>query len=277
MRWIDMQSGDLRPSTLKRYQLSLRHLDEHFREKLVEGLTGADFHDFAAARMRKGVSGATVRRDLTVASRVMRVAKRAGWITENPVPDEAAEIKERREPIQPIPWRTMARIIRAAPPGFRDAIRFAARTGARQNEVFSLEWQWVDLKAGTATFPLTKSRVPRVVELTPQTVRELKRQRRLERVEPVFLSRDDERYHHPQSQWRDLVARLLPKGQRPRFHDIRHTFAINELRRSGNIYEVAKILGHSTVKTTERYLAWLRANPAQKPAQLPRGGRGKAA
>jgi integrase len=38
-----------------------------------------------------------------------------------------------------------------------------------------------------------------------------------------------------------------------RFHDLRHTFASNFLMGGGNIYDLQKILGHSTIQVTERY------------------------
>ena len=39
-----------------------------------------------------------------------------------------------------------------------------------------------------------------------------------------------------------------------RFHDLRHKFAVDYLRRGGNIYDLQRILGHSSIKTTELYL-----------------------
>ncbi len=61
-----------------------------------------------------------------------------------------------------------------------------------------------------------------------------------------------------------------------RFHDLRHWYAVDYLRRGGNIYDLAAILGHSSVKTTEIYLAHLgtgeqrraKHGPAQNPAQV---------
>ena len=42
-----------------------------------------------------------------------------------------------------------------------------------------------------------------------------------------------------------------------RFHDLRHTFASNFLMSGGNIYDLQKILGHSSVQITERYTHFL--------------------
>ena len=38
-----------------------------------------------------------------------------------------------------------------------------------------------------------------------------------------------------------------------RFHDLRHTFASWFMMNGGDLYELAKILGHSNIKVTERY------------------------
>ena len=38
-----------------------------------------------------------------------------------------------------------------------------------------------------------------------------------------------------------------------RFHDLRHTFASLYMMNGGDLYELAKILGHSNIKMTERY------------------------
>jgi integrase/recombinase XerD len=43
-------------------------------------------------------------------------------------------------------------------------------------------------------------------------------------------------------------------GVRVSFHTFRHTFAVSYLRAGGNLYYLARILGHSSEKTTERYL-----------------------
>ena len=38
-----------------------------------------------------------------------------------------------------------------------------------------------------------------------------------------------------------------------RFHDLRHTFASWFMMNGGDLYELAKILGHANIKMTERY------------------------
>jgi len=54
-------------------------------------------------------------------------------------------------------------------------------------------------------------------------------------------------------------------GARPfRFHDLRHWFSVNYLRRGGSIYTLSQILGHSSVKVTEIYLQFLTPEEAER-------------
>ncbi|MEE8202614.1 MAG: site-specific integrase [Alphaproteobacteria bacterium] len=91
------------------------------------------------------------------------------------------------------------------------------------------------------------------------------------------------RYRNVASRFRALVRRADARAKREKrrfkpfgFHDLRHWYAVDYLRRGGNIYDLAAILGHSSVKTTEIYLAHLGAGeqrrakhgPAQNPAQV---------
>jgi len=57
------------------------------------------------------------------------------------------------------------------------------------------------------------------------------------------------------SVWRGVSMILLEgaKIQNFWFHDLRHTFASWYMMNGGDLYELAKILGHSNIKMTERY------------------------
>ena len=50
-----------------------------------------------------------------------------------------------------------------------------------------------------------------------------------------------------------LAVRYLGLNERLNFHSLRHTFATHLLQAGIPIYEVSKLLGHSSVKVTEVY------------------------
>ena len=65
---------------------------------------------------------------------------------------------------------------------------------------------------------------------------------------------------------RDFKAigrRLAITGVRFSPHTLRHSFAVSYLRNGGNLFYLSKILGHSSVKTTERYLQSIQVTDLQ--------------
>jgi integrase/recombinase XerD len=57
-----------------------------------------------------------------------------------------------------------------------------------------------------------------------------------------------------QRDFKHLCAALKITGVRCSPHTLRHTFSVNYLRAGGNLFYLSKILGHTSIKTTERYL-----------------------
>ncbi len=53
-------------------------------------------------------------------------------------------------------------------------------------------------------------------------------------------------------------------GVRASWHTLRHSFAVNYLRKGGNLYYLQRILGHSSITTTEGYLKSLGVDDLKK-------------
>src|SRR5262249_26765303 len=75
----------------------------------------------------------------------------------------------------------------------------------------------------------------------------------------LFVSEIGDRHNHAGSSFYKLVQLLAGRGEvtRFRFHDLRHRFAVDYLQGGGSIYDLQQHLGHTSVKTTEVYLAYL--------------------
>jgi site-specific recombinase XerD len=65
--------------------------------------------------------------------------------------------------------------------------------------------------------------------------------------------------------WREVFEDLIEKAdiENFRFHDPRHPFASWYMMNGGDLYELAKILGHSNIKMTERYAKLARQHIAR--------------
>lgn len=79
------------------------------------------------------------------------------------------------------------------------------------------------------------------------------------------------RYQKVSSRFAQIRARVNVERKKQklaeitfRFHDLRHHFAVDYLKASGNIYDLQQILGPSSIKNTELYLSCLTPNEQRK-------------
>jgi integrase len=66
-----------------------------------------------------------------------------------------------------------------------------------------------------------------------------------------FYRRRNEWAQRVEGRFEDLLDRV--RIRKFRFHDLRHTFGSWYMMNGGDLYELAKILGHANIKMTERY------------------------
>src|ERR1700742_146896 len=71
-------ANGVKPGTEKRYLVSLRQLDAFFRGKPLPLITIAEVSGYVTTRQKDGATNATIRRDLTAASRVCAFARHKG-------------------------------------------------------------------------------------------------------------------------------------------------------------------------------------------------------
>jgi len=138
----------------------------------------------------------------------------------------------------------------------------ALYTGMRRGELLSLKWESIDLNSDMLLVKSsycrikkqvkqeTKSKKIRYIPLSKALKKILEQLRKITGASGFVCP-----FIHP-----DLYNKEFKKSSQQaglkliRFHDLRHTFASNFLMGGGNIYDLQKILGHSTIQMTERYL-----------------------
>jgi integrase/recombinase XerD len=280
VEWAKAGAGNIAPGTLKRYLVSLKQLRPFLDDLYVDEIGRKKIAEIAR---RAGVTNATRRRDLTAVSVVLRWAVSQGWREDNPARDwDRGVIQERRTPIVLPREEDVAAVVAAAPGNFSRMIVFARQTGMREEECASLERPEVDLKRRAVGLSKTKTNRPRSVPLSDAAVGTISGTPIHLKSGFVFWHGNGARYANVASRFAAIVGRVKAAAEksgkpfRPfRFHDLRHLFAVEYLRAGGSIYDLQKILGHTSVKTTEIYLLHLTPeeqdaakSSAQKPAQV---------
>ena len=139
-------------------------------------------------------------------------------------------------------------------------VRFLILTGCRKGEALQARWSQIDLKFGIWTVPITKNGRPRRIFIS-STCREFLKKLIEFREEFNLLSADNDPlftnlnsgrpYKCIQTAW--MYAKKSCGKEEVRIHDLRHTFASILINNGATIYEVQRLLGHSSVNVTQRY------------------------
>ena len=133
-------------------------------------------------------------------------------------------------------------------------VLIAVTTGMRVAEIFGLGWSDVMYSEGLlAVRAKLKGGKMRYVPMLPELAGELRRFPAVINEDRIFPPKPGATSgrQRVEGSFEDLLERA---GIRDfRFHDLRHTFASWFMMNGGDLYELAKILGHSNIKMTERY------------------------
>ncbi|MEY4591438.1 MAG: hypothetical protein RIR18_333 [Pseudomonadota bacterium] len=136
-------------------------------------------------------------------------------------------------------------------PMLRYIIPMLILTGARKREVLDARWEDVDLARREWRIPHTKAGVPRHVPLS-DGVLQLLASMPHDECPWIFANPKTRRpYVSFFCSWN--TARKAADLAEVRIHDLRHSFASFLINAGRSLYEVQKILGHTQIKTTQRY------------------------
>lgn len=222
-------------------------------------ITDVDVRQYVLERM-KTVQAATVNKEVGLfAAACSWCREHLGWEIPNP-----AAGKKRPEPQGRVRWLTEAeakRLIdsarqRAKAPWLAPYVQLSIYTGMRMGEVVGLTWDRVDLHRRVVLLEETKAGRRRSVPLHEKAV---------EALEERLAYRHQ---HCPQSPWvfcnsqgrqvKDMKKSFARARQEAgiqdfRRHDQRHTLASWMVMSGVELVRVRDMLGHSTIKITERY------------------------
>lgn len=222
------------------------------------------------------MSISTIKRDLVALSSVMGFCIDEGWLEANPVLPRLGRLKERRSPIMLPDPAHIGILIRRAPGRFSDLIAAAHATGCRMDELVSARPSQFSESRRQLTVHGKKNKI-RTIDLSDAAF-EIIRGAAADKA-PWLFSHKGLAYRKVSCRWRDLARGISCKAGANNddvkpfpFHHLRHSFAVNYLktpRQDGSpasIYLLSQHLGHTSVKTTEIYLAYL--SPEEKQAVM---------
>lgn len=230
-------------------QLGTKHLDE---------ITTEDVLNLQQIGLKAGAAPASINRRLILLRYMFNLALR-DWkiagVTSNPT-HGIRLLKENNQKERYVRAEELVLLYRAVKESQNEMLQhivaFLLLTGTRRNEVLHATWEDVDLIKGMWRIPQTKSGFARHVPLNDGAHAVLQQMHGRSESQYIFGNpRTGKPYVHVWYAWN--AARVKAGLPDVRLHDLRHTFASLLINNGRSIYEVQKLLGHTQIKTTQRY------------------------
>lgn len=214
------------------------------------------------ARRRATVKNASVNRETALLRRVIEWHHARGFDTPV-IAWKEARLREAAPTTRVLSSDEERRLFDKLPDALKPIVEFALLSGQRKNEIVTMRWADVDLGQGRATV-WAKGQKPHSFPLTPRMVAIIANQAKVcPQVFTYVAERDSPprgdrvkrkkggRYPFSAQGWdRKWRKALADAGiDDYRFHDNRHTAAT----RSGSIEVANRLLGHTEMRTTQRY------------------------
>lgn len=221
-------------------------------DRLASEIRALTIRKYQQARLEEGAAAATINRETSALSRMLRLVVQWDWLPSVPVfPGRLRENPPRQGFFEHGEYLA----VRAELPApYQDVLDFAYYSGWRKHEILNLTWDEVDLEGGVIRLSPHRSKtgVGRVLPISPPLAEVLaRRQRKRRGDDQAVFRRDDVTVRVWRTAWRSacrqagVPTRLL--------HDCRRTAARN-LIRAGVPERVAMVLtGHKTRAVFDRY------------------------
>jgi integrase len=241
------------------YAMILKAPRAEFGERPLRAITAADLDGFRHRRLQE-VSASSVRKTLNALGLLFKLARRWGVREDNP----AVDLEKPSEPRHKTRFLTREEfetLLQHAEPWLKPILTTAVLTGMRLKEVAGLRWENVDRDGGLLYVAEDcKTARPRAVPMAA-TVRVI-----LDAIPGSRFKRDGLVFHAPDgtpltskrernriSQRTRAAAKAAELGG-VTFHTLRHTAGSWMAQAGHSQVQIAKVLGHATTATADRYM-----------------------
>lgn len=242
-----------------KYRLDLSLLP-FFGKLYLDEITPRHIEEYRSMRLKK-IKPITTNRELALLKGMFTKAIDYGYVTTNPV-KKVKMIPEgdcARERI--LTQEEEERLMSEAVPHLKPFLVIALNSGMRRGEILKLAWSEIDFRNRLVHVIKTKRNKNRVVPMNNILYRTFQGLRSeangSERVYPT---------KHVQGAFETARKKAGLSGLR--LHDLRHTFATRLIQSGVDVFTVQKLLGHSTITMTMRYVHSFEAQMRDAVAQL---------
>ena len=241
------------------YKQYLGYIENYFGNKEIDTINKYDFTAYIGYLKQQSdrISHATINKHLVAFKTMYK------YITEKTF--KYAKLKENKNIIQTVKPETVLKIFKHYEKHLHENyyyrnyvfLRLLLDTGLRMNEMINVKLKNIDFSDNSILVQITKTHADRYVLFTEETAKHLKK------FITLFVFNDYLFYDFEKGNQMTVTAvetfiyrlqKRLKIQESISPHKWRHTFATTYSRRGGNMEILRLILGHSNLKTTQKYL-----------------------
>lgn len=242
-------------SSQSQEKIYFRDLETHFKDSYLSEINSKSMEFFQASLVKKK-KPQTVNRQFTVYNHFFKKCVEWNYLTDSPTKN----IKKRRElePIREL-WTDLEinKVLTNSHGWFRDAFEFMANTGCRTIELSNLRFSDVDFENRSVVLRSEKNATgSRIIPINDIAYEILKVRSGILNNDDCFVFINDKK----NKLTTDCLNKKLLKIQkklglkRKTIYSLRHTYATNLCNRNVNLEKVRLLLGHSQIRTTQKYV-----------------------
>lgn len=250
-RYRDFLKATRSKETCQIFEIANRKLSTFKQIKRLEELTPTLLDDLLISLKNKGAGPAGINRSI----RALRAAAKQAEYWHILSPQDWSSMIKLHEKKHRVEFHTIEEI-QIILSVFKDingliAALLACQAGLRRAEVAHAKWKDIDFNLDQIYVPANKTDEFRHIPLTPTLKKALLNAKSLAKREYVVDLEGNRESKDFVSSYYKYHTQDLPFHCF--FHKLRHTFASHLVQNGADLYYVSKLMGHSSIKMTEKY------------------------
>ncbi len=254
--YLNYAKGNKAEQSYQRDELTLRHFTGFIKADKLSAITATKLEAYKTHRREMGAKPSTLNRELNTIKAMFNKAVAWNALAQNPA-KSVQKFKEPRRQVRFLSKEEIHQLLKAADPRLQHIIEILLHTGLRRAELIHLTWGDIDFKNRVLSVQSKEDWHPkdyeaRHIPMTPRLAEILE-----------SLPRNGDSFVFPNKEGRPLAPDVLTHDflkfvrrcaiKHASLHTLRHTFASHLVMSHVDLYTVQKLLGHSSIKTTEIY------------------------
>lgn len=254
-KWLEHSKANKAPSTWKRDDMALRSISKRYPLTSLAQFTPALLSRYKGERLAMGRGTATVARDIRSLKAAARWAERQGMIPEQDWRSVSLPKEHRKKPIFLSPEQ-LKKLVDSTKGVWNTLVLLCSRAGLRRSEAYFLELDDIDwdgrriqIRSKPEHNLKTKSSerwipIPEDLASNLEGIRDTNQR--------WVIETDGKHLPSPATMSVYMRRIMSAVGVPGNIHTLRHTYA-SHLAPTIPLYTIARLMGHSSVKTTEIY------------------------